>query len=79
MLKKIVKAVLPKIVKEKLRYFRNTYLDGYATKSYSQEGEDLILKRIFEYKKRAFMSMLVHIIPKGFPIPIIFIKKVGMG
>ena len=34
MLKKVIKIVLPKAVKDKLRYFKNTYLDGYATKYY---------------------------------------------
>ncbi|AJI45711.1 FkbM family methyltransferase [Francisella tularensis] len=75
MLKKIVKAVLPKIVKEKLRYFRNTYLDGYATKSYSQEGEDLILKRIFEYKKKGFYVDVGAHHPKRFSNTYHFYKK----
>ncbi len=35
MLKKVIKIMLPQAVKDKLKYFKNTYLDGYATKSYS--------------------------------------------
>lgn len=34
-------------------YIKNTF-GLYATKSYSQEGEDLILQRIFEGKKQGF-------------------------
>lgn len=42
------KKILPTRVKKFIINIKNNYLDGYALKSYSQEGEDLILKQIFE-------------------------------
>ncbi len=54
MLKKVLKTILPKRVKDKLIEFKNNYLDGYALKSYSQEGEDMILRRLFENQKTGF-------------------------
>jgi len=35
-------------------YFKRNYFGSYAVKSYSQEGEDMILKRIFEETKKGF-------------------------
>lgn len=42
----IIKKIVPLPVKNKLTWIRNILFDGYATKSYSQEGEDLVLARI---------------------------------
>jgi len=39
MLIKLLKTILPKSLKEKLVKIKNEYFDGYALKSYSQEGE----------------------------------------
>lgn len=54
----MIKNFLKKIVPNKLidEYWKiiNLYFDRYARKSYSQEGEDLILKRIFEGKENGF-------------------------
>jgi len=33
---------------------KNNHLDDYANKSHSQEGEDLILRRLFEHKTDEF-------------------------
>ena len=41
-------------LKTRLRRVLERVLDIYATKSYSQEGEDLILRRIFEGRVRGF-------------------------
>lgn len=53
-MKNIFKFLLPKKVIETLRIIKNNYFDGYSTKSYSQEGEDMILKRILENQKVGF-------------------------
>lgn len=50
-LKAFIKTVLPICV---LDYFRYGIFDGYASKSYSQEGEDMILRRIFGQKTDGF-------------------------
>ncbi|WP_331774336.1 FkbM family methyltransferase [Sulfurospirillum sp. 1612] len=54
MLKKMIKSILPKSAKEKLVDIKNNYFDGYALKSYSQEGEDMILRRLFEKQQTGF-------------------------
>ncbi len=53
-MRKILKFILPKSTVEKLIAIRNNYLDVYALKSYSQEGEDMILRRLFEKKENGF-------------------------
>jgi hypothetical protein len=53
-LKQIAKIILPQNVIEKLNIINNNYFDGYALKSYSQEGEDMILRRLFEKQKKGF-------------------------
>lgn len=46
-MKKIIIKVLPLFLVNFLRNIKNNYLDGFSVKSYSQEGEDMILSRIF--------------------------------
>jgi FkbM family methyltransferase len=41
-------------IRKYLRELKSYLLDSYATKSYSQEGEDMILRRIFEGQKQGF-------------------------
>ena len=40
--KKILKKYLPKSAIEMVTKVKNDYFDGYALKSYSQEGEDIL-------------------------------------
>lgn len=54
LLNKLLRAILPPGLVAKLVEIRNLYFDGYATKSYSQEGEDMILRRLFEGQKSGF-------------------------
>jgi hypothetical protein len=37
-----------------IRNVRNFYFDGFAVKSYAQEGEDIVLKRIFGGQSTGF-------------------------
>ncbi len=53
-IKNIVKANLPNPLKHKLLSIKYDFFDGYSLKSYSQEGEDMILRRIFEKQKTGF-------------------------
>ena len=53
-MKKIIKVLLPTKAIKILRKIKNNYLDGYSIKSYSQEWEDMILRRIFEKQKVGF-------------------------
>ena len=51
---KQLKHTLPPWLKRTLRGLRTRLFDVYAVKSYSQEGEDRILQRIFERKECGF-------------------------
>lgn len=54
MFKKYVKNILPKNILVLVTNMKNKYFNGYYTKSYSQEGEDLILRRLFGGQKSGF-------------------------
>jgi FkbM family methyltransferase len=43
---KFFNKIIPSAFKKKLVVFKNEFFDGHAVKSYSQEGEDLVLARI---------------------------------
>ena len=53
--------------------------DGYATKSYSQEGEDMILRRIFEYSKSGFYVDIGAHHPKRFSNTYYFYRQGWCG
>lgn len=53
-LKDFIKHSAPSSLLRLYRYVKYSMLDGYARKSYSQEGEDLILTRIFELNTTGF-------------------------
>ena len=75
MLKKLAKKILPKSVKEKIVDIKNNYFDGYALKSYSQEGEDMILRRLFEKQQTGFYVDVGAHHPKRFSNTYFFYKK----
>lgn len=79
MLKKILKSIFPKSIMGKIKDFKNNYLEGYALKSYSQEGEDMILRRIFEGKKRGFYVDVGAHHPKRFSNTYSFYKSGWSG
>ncbi len=55
MIEKIIKMLLPVRLKQKImRKCKNEILEGFGLISYSQEGEDMILRRIFEGQKTGF-------------------------
>jgi len=79
MIREIIKRKLPKTIKEKIIEFRNNNLDGYSTKSYSQEGEDIILGRLFERRKFGFYIDVGAHHPKRFSNTYYFYKKGWRG
>lgn len=79
MLKKILKLILPKSVIKKIINFKNEYLDGYALKSYSQEGEDMILRRLFEKQQTGFYVDVGAHHPKRFSNTYFFYKRDWRG
>ena len=75
MLKKLIKIILPKSIKEKIIKIKNNYFDGYALKSYSQEGEDMILRRLFEKQANGFYVDVGAHHPMRFSNTYFFYKK----
>jgi FkbM family methyltransferase len=53
-MKRTLKAILPAPAIKKIADIKNDYFGGYAIKSYSQEGEDMILHRFFGGKSKGF-------------------------
>jgi FkbM family methyltransferase len=75
---KITPARIQNIFQESVKK-ENMNLDSYATLSYSQEGEDLILKRIFEgQKKGLYVDVGAHH-PKRFSNTYLFYKMGWRG
>ncbi len=74
MFKKILKTILSKSAIEKLAEVKNNYFDGYALKSYSQEGEDMVLRRLFEKQKTGFYVDVGAHHPKRFSNTYFFYK-----
>jgi len=52
--KGFIRRLLPATFLAKWRYLRLGYLESYAEESYAQEGEDMILRRIFETQPTGF-------------------------
>jgi len=77
MIKKCLKRLFPNLYKAlvdiKLRVF------GYAVKSYSQEGEDMIMRRLFEGKNRGFYVDVGAHHPMRFSNTYMFYKKGWCG
>jgi len=70
---------LIKKLKNKILEFWNNYLNDYSNISYSQEGEDLILNRIFESQKDGFYIDIGAHHPKRFSNTYLFYKKGWKG
>lgn len=58
---------------------KNKFFDGYALKSYSQEGEDMILRRIFERQSSGFYVDVGAHHPKRFSNTYFFYKRGWRG
>lgn len=54
MIKELIIKILGKRLSRKLYMFKQEYIDGFKTKIYSQEGEDLILKEFLSDIKNGF-------------------------
>jgi len=64
----------------KIFFFRlSIFFDKYWTESYSQEGEDMILKRIFEFNENGFYVDVGSHHPKRFSNTYNFYKKGWKG
>lgn len=78
-IKTILKTIIPQKYHKKLSKLKTEILDGYAFKSYSQEGEDMILRRLFEKQKTGFYVDVGAHHPKRFSNTFFFYKKGWSG
>src|SRR5262249_32770188 len=79
MAEKFLKKYLPRPLYRKLLNIKGKLLGEFATKSYSQEGEDMILNRIFGEKKSGFYVDVGAYHPKRFSNTYFFYKKGWRG
>jgi FkbM family methyltransferase len=66
-------------VRRALHLCKSMFLDVHATKSYAQEGEDMVLQRIFGAKARGFYVDVGAHHPKRFSNTYIFYKRGWRG
>jgi len=76
---RILKMLTPVHVKQMLGNLRARFSDLYAIKSYSQEGEDMILRRIFEGQQRGFYVDVGAHHPRRFSNTYYFYKQGWRG
>ena len=74
-----VKQFLINQIKSFKKKWLDPYIDTYFIKSYSQEGEDMILKRLFGNQKNGFYVDIGAHHPKRFSNTYYFYKKGWMG
>lgn len=74
MLKKIKLVLFEKVITFIVAFNQN-HLDGFSLKSYSQEGEDMILRRLFEGQESGFYVDVGAHHPKRFSNTFFFYKK----
>lgn len=77
--KQVLKAALPENITSFLIHIKNTYFDGYALNCYSQEGEDMILRRLFEKQTAGFYVDVGAHHPKRFSNTYFFYKQGWRG
>lgn len=75
----LLKRLFSSRIMKYLREMRDDLMDRYAIKSYSQEGEDMILRRIFEENKRGFYVDVGAHHPTRFSNTYYFYKKGWRG
>ena len=74
-----MKQSIPESIKKPLRQIRQIFFDEFAIKSYSQEGEDMILNRIFEGKNNGFYVDIGAHHPRRFSNTHFFYKRGWSG
>lgn len=72
---KALKKIIPAATRRSLAEWRNRLFDRYATKSYAQEGEDMILQRLFAEQNAGFYVDVGAHHPQRFSNTYLFYKK----
>lgn len=70
-----IKKMIPSWLVNPLRRLRDLLLDPYAVKSYSQEGEDMVLQRIFSEKNQGFFVDVGAHHPRRFSNTCLFYRR----
>lgn len=70
-----MKKYIPDALKRPFRRLYYDYLNGYAQESYSQEGEDMVLRRLFEHKSSGFYVDIGAHHPKRFSNTYFFYRR----
>ena len=78
-IKTILKTIIPQKYHKRLSTLKTEILDGYALKSYSHEGEDVILRRLFDKQQTGFYVDVGAHHPKRFSNTQFFYKKGWKG
>lgn len=78
-MKSLFKRLIPNRLLEFVRSIRKEFFDGYWLKSYSQEGEDMILHRLFAGQSRGFYVDVGAHHPLRFSNTYIFYKRGWSG
>lgn len=78
-MKNLLKKIIPQKYHRPIKNIKGNLLGGYSYKSYSQEGEDMILRRIFEKKTQGFYVDVGAHHPKRFSNTYFFYKKGWRG
>jgi len=78
-MKKIIKKILGKRIIKILSLIKNKYIDKYAMKIYSMEGEDVILKRFLLHRKNGFYIDIGAHHPYRFSNTFLFYKEGWKG
>ncbi|MGP1383595.1 MAG: FkbM family methyltransferase [Thainema sp.] len=78
-MKTALKTIIPYSVRRFIWEIGSAFLNLYAHKSYSQEGEDMILRRIFEHQKLGFYVDVGAHHPKRFSNTYFFYKRGWKG
>lgn len=78
-MKSFLKKVLPGNIKSLRKILGLNLCDDYSTKSYSQEGEDMILRRLFERQSNGFYVDVGAHHPARFSNTYFFYKKGWWG
>jgi FkbM family methyltransferase len=71
--------IINKLILNRLVEFRDRVFDIYSKKTYSQEGEDMILSRIFDGKKQGFYVDIGAHHPRRFSNTYFFYKQGWTG
>lgn len=79
MIKTVVKKSIPVRLWPLWRKLKTSFLDGYALKSYSQDGEDLVLRQFFKKQQSGFYVDVGAHHPKRFSNTWFFYKKGWQG